>query len=323
MMKYIINTIKVLLLTVIVMLTACDTSDQRTVAPVSRDESGIPVYDPGLAYAYEDLDDPEFYKYPRLQFVMTVPGKDIRKLMSIRTDGTDLRQVVDTEKLVYDGASDFMHKPVRSPDRRYLAYSNTGISLPDRVMYDLKTNERITIIKSQTGKAQYFWSPDSNNLFFHGDEMYRYHVPSKTLHKLQEFIYGAGFYVLPNNKTILVVTTDGIAYHDFEGKILKKFDLGFKTRQVDHNTVTLDGKELFLYDRNPTSIWMTLKPAPEIRKKLDLPIAHFFGPISNKGNSKLYLTDNKGHVSIFDLSTSVATNIFRIKTIMTNFSLMY
>jgi len=325
MTRYTLNIIKILLVSAVIALAACDADDKQIIKLVSKDESGIPVYEVDQTYANEDLTDPEFYKYPRLQFVWSKRNGELPVLMSIRTDGTDLRQVINPETVFYGGAKHFTHKPVRSPNRRYLAYSNTatGISLPDRVIYDLKSSERITIIKSQTGKAQYFWSPDSENLFFHGDEMYRYHVPSKTLHQLPEFIYGAGFYALPDNKTILAITLNGIAYHDYEGKLLKEIDLGFKDRSISFNSVTPDGKELFIFGVNPASIWVQLEPQITIRKSLVLPEGLSFSSILKPDTGALYLRDNKHHMVLFNLSTETLKVIFKINAGISNYSLMY
>jgi len=306
------KTLRVVLIISLIggLLSSCDNQD-KPAPTITKDESGIPVYEINQDYPYEDLDDAEFYKYPRLQFVWNKRNGESPVLMSIRTDGTDLRQVIDPESVFYGGARHFTHKPVRSPNRRYLAYSNTatGISLPDRVLYDLKTSERITIIKSQTGKAQYFWSPDSDNLFFHGDEMYRYHVPSKTLYKLPEFIYGLGIFALDDNKTIIAVTENSIAYHDYMGKKLKEYNLPFGNHKSPFRIISKDGK-YFAYLRSDNSLYYSLfeNASPILLKKPKLPRISINVAIFNENNRGLYIRINRGF-GFYDLDSEYIQKI--------------
>ena len=302
--------------------SGCD--KQIKPAPtISRDESGIPVYEVDQTYADEDLNDPEFNKYPRLQFVWNKRNGELPVLMSIRTDGTDLRRVIDSEKLFYGGASHFTHKPVRSANRRYLAYSNTatGISLPDRVIYDLKTNERITIIKSQTGTAQYFWSPDSENLFFHGDEMYRYHIQSKTLHQLPEFIYGAGFYALPDNKTIIAVTPKGVTVNDYDGKLKSETDLNIYEYSSVFFDVSPDGSH-FIYLTSRINYLFNLKKDPELMYKFEVTGRNLTEVVFNADNTSLYAKYNRG-LAIFYLKSKNITMLAKFQGSIHDLTRMY
>jgi len=303
-----------------ILLAACDNTEKSTSLTVLRDESGIPVYETNQDYPYEDLDDAEFYKYPRLQFVWNKRNGELPVLMSIRSDGTDLRQVIDSEKLFYDGASSFLHKPVRSPNRRYLAYSNAGSGASTKSMIDLKTGE-VTKLKTYALKPQYFWSPDSENLFFHANETYSYHVPSKTLHPLPEFIYGAGFYALPDNKTIIAVTPKGVTVNDYDGKLKDETDLNIYEYSSVFFDVSPDGSH-FIYLTSRINYLFNLKKDPELMYKFEVTGRNLTEVVFNTDNTSLYSTYNRG-LAIFNLKSKKFTMLAKFQGSIRDLTRMY
>ena len=108
----------------------------------------------------EDLNDASSYDLPRFQFVFSnySEGADESesryKIWSMKTDGTDLRLVMDATIPV--GKVDNL---TRSPNHRYVAWSGKG-----KTVYDLKTGQ-ITQLTTRVGPSDMLWSEDSRYLY--------------------------------------------------------------------------------------------------------------------------------------------------------------
>ncbi|MYM61367.1 hypothetical protein GTG28_19305 [Vibrio sp. OCN044] len=113
----------------------------------------------------EDLNDASSYDLPRVQFYWANMGdkhdpmytayEGQTKIWSMKTDGTDLRLVLDNMD------ADGYGKMVRSPDNRYLAYGNGD----EKRVYDLKTSETYSLAHGY-GMPRFVWTEDSKTLYF-------------------------------------------------------------------------------------------------------------------------------------------------------------
>nr|AKN37128.1 Tricorn protease N-terminal domain-containing protein [Vibrio genomosp. F6]AKN39631.1 Tricorn protease N-terminal domain-containing protein [Vibrio tasmaniensis] len=113
----------------------------------------------------EDLNDASSYDLPRVQFYWANMGdkhdpmyrsyEGQTKIWSMKTDGTDLRLVLDNMTAGGYG------KMVRSPDNRYLAYGNGD----EKRVYDLKTGETFSLAHGY-GMPRFVWTEDSKTLYF-------------------------------------------------------------------------------------------------------------------------------------------------------------
>lgn len=113
----------------------------------------------------EDLNDASSYDLPRVQFYWANMGdkhdpmytsyEGQTKIWSMKTDGTDLRLVLDNMTAGGYG------KMVRSPDNRYLAYGNGD----EKRVYDLKTGETFSLAHGY-GMPRFVWTEDSRTLYF-------------------------------------------------------------------------------------------------------------------------------------------------------------
>ena len=233
------------------MITGCDHSS-RDYYPDPNEKTNTVTEPAPFKYLpyhktipYEDLSDPAFYKDDRLQFMWTPEGEKMEALWSMKLDGSDVRKVIDSDKLFFGGTWTFLHPPVRSPNRRYLAYLNLADEVwSGKVIYDLKTGERIQLIEG--GTAPYFnWSPDSRYLFFYNDfKFYRYEIEKRQLVETKEFIESHGIYTLDDNKTILAVNREGISYHDYDGQLIDKKEFYLTISQRDFHAATRTGDYL-------------------------------------------------------------------------------
>ncbi|MCK6263544.1 membrane lipoprotein lipid attachment site-containing protein [Vibrio sp. ZSDE26] len=129
----------------------------------------------------EDLSDVSSYDLPRIQFYwanmsdkshpMYSDYERRAKIWSMKTDGTDLRLVVEDPLIGLTGKG----KMVRSPNNRYLAYSR---AVDGEAVYDLETGE-IHSLTSRRGPNGFLWAEDSSYLYYlvrgsHGPATYRW-----------------------------------------------------------------------------------------------------------------------------------------------------
>ncbi len=176
------------------------------------------------------LDDKEFWSEPRIMFVKKKPDyKDQRvnpSIFSMRLDGTDIRLVLRWDELAAGDSGNMYHKPVRSPDNRYIAYSYVTDGQFSKMLYDIKDHKRIKLIDGGA-KSNFIWTPDSENLIFYvDDKMKNYHLPTKTMTD-RPFVYSSGgsLYLLEDGKTFMAARYSRLDFSNFEGNKIKTIKL--------------------------------------------------------------------------------------------------
>ncbi|WP_238322279.1 hypothetical protein, partial [Vibrio mexicanus] len=116
----------------------------------------------------EDLSDASSYDLPRIQFYWANMSDESHpmytdyegqvKVWSMKTDGTDLRLVLDEFPAPTASGSG---KMVRSPNMRYLAF---GFSGSGKAVYDLQTGETHRL--DYRGPIGFLWAEDSSYLYY-------------------------------------------------------------------------------------------------------------------------------------------------------------
>ncbi|NRF25158.1 hypothetical protein HRJ45_09535 [Vibrio coralliilyticus] len=151
----------------------------------------------------EDLNDASSYDLPRVQFFWANLSNDRGyephpmyneyegqvKIWSMKTDGTDLRLVVD-EFPVADASGS--GKMVRSPNNRYLAFGYGGSG---KAVYDLKTKETYDL--ADRGPIGFLWAEDSSYLYYRtrdtsGQAVYKWDATTQESTKVDFSIYDTG-----------------------------------------------------------------------------------------------------------------------------------
>lgn len=201
----------------------------------------------------EDLNDASSYDLPRVQFYWANMGdkhdpmytayEGQTKIWSMKTDGTDLRLVLDNMTTGGYG------KMVRSPNNRYLAYGNGD----EKRVYDLKTGETYSLA-DWSGVPRFVWTEDSKTLYFTDtkDFIYKWDIETKE--------------VVPSD---LIITDTNVFYGDYRytvthGALVKFEKLTNEPLSVIKWTKGLDFSEARSLDR---SISPTGKYAWAINRK--------------------------------------------------------
>lgn len=159
----------------------------------------------------EDLNDESSYDLPRIQFFWANLSHDRGyephpmyneyegqvKIWSMKTDGTDLRLVVDN---LPNPTSEGAGKMVRSPNNRYLAFGYGGTA---KAVYDLKTQQ--TYHLDYPGPIGFLWAEDSSYLYYRtrdksGKAVYKWDAKTHEKTKVDFSIYDTG------------VITNGVRY---------------------------------------------------------------------------------------------------------------
>ncbi len=243
-------------------LSGC--SDQEDIydgieAPLAKEETA-PAEDWPPTFEREIYGDPEIFSTPRIQFIAYVMGVDDerKKLWSMRKDGSDRRLVADYYEMF--GGAGVVHKPLRSPDNRYVA-----LSLDDgeffRGIIDLKEQKAIRIVKGG-GYPHFNWTSDSKELYFYSDgKLMHYFMDTGEL-KQERTIYSIGLFLLPDDQTFLAMKNDGYWLHKLDGSVIKKVDFGYPDRyRIASPAVSPDGKLLaFMVSGkvNTTTDWIEI-----------------------------------------------------------------
>ena len=190
---------------------------------------GMPAYNVYKAKEWprEDLDNAESYDQPRLQFFwdngnsrkMKSDAYEKReKIWSMKMDGTDLRLVTDD----FTGTS--IGTLRRSPNNRYLAYTNNAIAGFNKVLFDLKTQESI-ILGSSSTLPILVWAEDSSYLYYsNGREYIKYTLATKKKEavdidltpetviydgkRVVVYDFGVGVYRESDNKELYSIVTE-------------------------------------------------------------------------------------------------------------------
>lgn len=266
--------------------------------------------------------DKETFSTPRVLFRAEIEWIGIETLFSARMDGSDRRRIIPesvfTGKNMVDG-----HKPVRSPDNRYIAISMYNNELGyTRELWDTKTQQFIFMSEGY-GYAHFNWTKDSENVIFYASgKHYNYHVPTKTLTE-RPIIYSNGLFLLPDGKTFLADKKNKYWLHDFNGDVIEKVDLGFNTQfTMKYLEVSPFGDYIYFVSEGlgyPKNYWIDLS---DPSKRIILPRkagTFFFSDKKNKvlsqgfkdsedlmGNGQYYIDD---FFYEFDLSTQQTREI--------------
>lgn len=141
------------------------------------------VYLLPMSHQIEAWDDAEALSEPRVQFVWKAPKESgNQSIWSMNFDGTDMRQVVDAQLLDTPTKSyiDRRNALSRSPDNRYLAFMANTPKGHERRIIDLKTKE-VMVWKDKSMYAMFNWLPDSKTILFDTiDGIIEYDVTTKT-----------------------------------------------------------------------------------------------------------------------------------------------
>ncbi len=151
----------------------------------------------------EDLNDASSYDLPRVQFFWANLSNDRGyephpmyneyegqvKIWSMKTDGTDLRLVVDELPIPNASGSG---KMVRSPNNRYLAFGYSGTG---KAVYDLKTKEIFRL--GVNGPIGFLWAEDSSYLYYRtrdtsGKAVYKWDVTTHEKSKVDFYLSDTG-----------------------------------------------------------------------------------------------------------------------------------
>ena len=168
----------------------------------------------------EDLNDASSYDLPRIQFFWANLGdkndpmytdyEGQVKIWSMKTDGTDLRLVMDS---LPKGGISGSGKMVRSPNMRYLAFSYGGSA---KAVYDLKTQE--TTVLDYSGPTGFLWAEDSSYLYYKPGPttVYKWDVATHKKTKTDIYINDTGVIY----KGIRYLMSDGglIAFNEESGE---------------------------------------------------------------------------------------------------------
>ncbi|VAX01640.1 hypothetical protein MNBD_GAMMA22-2049 [hydrothermal vent metagenome] len=319
------------------LLVSCnnDTNNSSTTNVDTKKEETVVEVVP-----FEDLDDPEFYKYPRLQFTMQSVRDESDSVWSMKLDGTDLRRAIHPKKMFPAKPGGFMRKPIRSPNRRYLLYvGNRALNI-----FDFKTSETIKITSSPTS-SNFGWSKDSNMIFFYGQhELFRYTLSTKKTVKLEKYFWAKEMFTMNDGKTLGAVQKNGVAFYDYDGNLIKKIELGIKDYWKTRITITPDGRFFFIDDTEPAKIFDLTNPPnqfielkfkekilafyaddPYLQKKLKFRESIFSGPMILGPKAKFLYNRYSGEIVRYSVDSGEMTTIFTGKgvTYPNNYSLMH
>jgi len=217
-------------------LQACEQSGStnKTKSTIKEVESKpVPAYFVDEATRkvvdYEDLDNAQQWSDPRIQFVHQYPDAEYYAVWSMKADGSDVKLAYTLKYISKQlGSEDrvgrhFNHIPIRSPNNRYLAFTNAENI---KVLVDLRTKV-LEILEGGAGAPQFNWTADSQDLIFYNNlKLKSYNLETKKITLLSKKIKTDGLYLLKDQKTFLSVLSGVVRYQDKEtGKVLKEFDL--------------------------------------------------------------------------------------------------
>ena len=187
----------------------------------------------------EQWNDPEVLSTPRVQFVWAAPDtpEEDDAIWSMRTDGTDLRQVVSPELFdtPVEGGTNSGMKFQRSPGNRYLAAAmiTQGHGIQLRII-DLETEEVTIIPASGYGDPHFAWLNDHVLLLRSKSPLMQYDILTKELVDLEDAFPDVNirkYHVYDQGNKIILRDYQGVGYfYDFESKKLlyTKVNIGRK-----------------------------------------------------------------------------------------------
>jgi len=323
------NNINFIVLVCFSLLTSCDDSNKNTeLSVVSNSElTQSELKSPTKkVYLLEDLNDPEFYKHERLQFVWQPKGEKTVSVWTIKLDGSDLRRVIEAEKMLYNGAARLNSVIKRSPNRRYLAYANDGDShqVVDKNIIDLKTGKIIKLGTDSSGSV-FFWSADGKFLFFVMEfKFHRYSIENKKITTLSKRFRVSELTALSDGDSVIGHYDSGIAYYNYNGKFLKEIEVnGLKKLRGGIRSIAGSGSHLLLLYSNKYYLYK-LGEKPELIKSHEFPSVFNSSLFVLHNNVTNFFIAHKWGVMRYELKTD---NYYKIYdgdgSRIGNFSILY
>jgi len=312
------RVLKILLgLTIVVLCSCKDTTDTQN----STLDTEVSKETPPNNISVEEYGNPAQFLTPRIQFKARLKEEDISTLWSMQLDGSDLRQVADAN-LLFDGAT-IVHKPIRSPNNRYVALAMDDPKGFFVGLLDLKEKRNIKIIEGG-GVPHFNWTDDSENLIFYADgKHYNYDILKQKLSE-RETIYSIGLFLLPGNKEFLAMKSDGFWIHDFNGDVKRKVAFDFpESWNINYSAVSIDGKLVFFTTDGGKSVmahWASIETGELLgsessRKLLKTRVRPIF---SDKPNTLYYKRGNS--VRYFNLMTRTHDDVLLKEEATSNFT---
>ncbi|MFT4765646.1 MAG: hypothetical protein ACI9OH_002758 [Oleispira sp.] len=187
----------------------------------------------------EQWNDPEVLSTPRVQFVWAAPDtpEEDKAIWSMRTDGTDLRQVVSPKLFdtPVEGGPNSGWKFQRSPGNRYIAAAimTKSYSIQLRII-DLETRDVTVIPTPGYGDPHFAWLNDHILLLRSKSPLMQYDILKKELVDLEGAFPDVNirkYHVYDQGNKIILRDYQGVGYfYDFESKKLldTKVNIGRK-----------------------------------------------------------------------------------------------
>jgi hypothetical protein len=231
MNKKVGNILWFLMLSVPVLLAFCLSGCSKSPIPATFIEhrTNVDYYMVHYELKPEQWNDSEVLSTPRVQFVWSAPDTkpEDDAIWSMRTDGTDLRQVVSPELFdtPVEGGANSGWKFQRSPGNRYLAAAmmTKSYSIQLRII-DLETKEVTVIPASGYGDPHFAWLNDHIVLFGSKSSLMQYNIITKELVDLEDAFPDVNirkYHVYDQGNKIILMDYQGVGYfYDFESKKL-------------------------------------------------------------------------------------------------------
>ncbi len=233
------------LLVISFMLSGCSKEPIPATFIKHNERANVDWYMVHYEFKVEQWNDPEVLSTPRVQFVWAAPNtpKEDRAIWSMRTDGTDLRQVVSPK--LFDtplpGGANSGVQFQRSPGNRYLAAAmmTQGQGFQRRII-DLETKEVTVIPDYGYGDPHFEWLNDHVLLFSSKSSLMQYDIITKKLTDLESAFPEVNirkYHVYDQGKKIILRDYKGVGYFfDFDSKNL------LKTKKNIGRKLTKDGR---------------------------------------------------------------------------------
>ncbi len=287
------------------LLIGCTRNEEENYQE-SEAENPKLIWKEGYDYKMEDINDPETFKEPRLQFLWESPGDEDRTIWTIKLDGTDFQKVM-THAFLYSKGSNINFPPERSPDKRYMVISMQWNDYKHhRTLFDLKDKTVVSMVSGGVMPCIQ-WTHDSRYTYFYADaHLWKYDVKKKVL-KENFWIGSQGFYILKDG-SFLSVSDTGYNLFTRTGKKIKTVHIAKNI--TEYHDLSKNEDLLFLTDFKSSYI-VNLKKNYDIIFKNDInPRFLSFGPegkyVYYSDVDVLYKIDIKTHKKtlIIDLSYS-------------------
>ncbi len=303
--------------------TGCDSGTKRSHKNMpSRDDfenvaAETTPHDtlPPLPPRKMEVFDSTFKNGPRIQFVWAGYDDTISTIWSIKTDGTDLREVADTSMLYTDSCNHYIEqRPWRSQDGRWLSYflsTDIGLDVKYSFLIDLKTGERRNLGKlSTTGQ----FTSDSKYLFYWSEgDLIKYNLLKKKKEQVpyKPFSHSSELFFSKEKPHFFTLRTISI------GSFLRKYDFSYTVLQDAPILTERPSPFMFFispngqymcYSRHSKLYWTTVTSPADTGNSIA--IESFIDPmINNTGKSIYYSTGQE--IACLNTDAASTTMLFK------------